>query len=329
MIKDILMSLLPAFGPSGSEKGVAEIIRSYAVPSADDVHIDALGNLYAIKHGNGKRILLTAHMDSIGFAALDANESGYLPLTPLGKIDVSALCGSRLLFQNGVNGILCPSPATGEPKNAAFYADIGASCREDALVRVPAGSKAVITSPVLEMGDRITAPFIAGRGGCAVLLEILERLENSSHEIAAVFTVQKEIGTRGAIALGYGSRPDFAVSLDASDAQTVLFSPHPCICLDKGPALRLKDTGCVYSQTVMDMLRSAAEAENIPYQIDISSTETTDASAIRSARSGIPTGALCIPCRYRNTACETVSVEDLERTADLLIACLENVPESI
>ena len=200
MIKDTLLKLLAVHGATGHEEKIAAVIADMLRPYADSVETDVLGNLIVRKHGAGKRVMFAAHMDHIGFIATDADEHGFVRLYNVGGIDVSVSVGQRVVFENGVEGVIgAEEDIEGAPKMQNLYADIGASTREEALARVAIGDVAVYAPGVSQLGEwRLASPAMDDRAGCAVLVEAFMQMALANNEIVAVFTVQEEVGLRGA-----------------------------------------------------------------------------------------------------------------------------------
>ncbi len=323
MIKDTLLKLLAVHGATGHEEKIAAVIADMLRPYADSVETDVLGNLIVRKHGAGKRVMFAAHMDHIGFIATDADEHGFVRLYNVGGIDVSVSVGQRVVFENGVEGVIgAEEDIEGAPKMQNLYADIGASTREEALARVAIGDVAVYAPGVSQLGEwRLASPAMDDRAGCAVLVEAFMQMAQANNEIVAVFTVQEEVGLRGARTAAYAVDPDFAIALDVTLTGDVPEAkPKMAVKLGAGAAIKVMDRSVICAPAVRDRLVSLAKAQNIPYQMEVLTAGGTDSGAIHQTRGGVPSGVVSIPCRYVHSAAETIDLRDMEAAVRLLVA---------
>ncbi|MGD8519449.1 MAG: M42 family peptidase, partial [Anaerolineae bacterium] len=210
-MKDLIKKLTEAYGPSGSEEQIRELIQAEVEPLADDVRVDTLGNLIATKKGTGggKRVMLAAHMDEIGLIISYVDKKGFLRFQPIGGIEPATLVGGRVQFADGAIGIIAPEDRKAfrkEPELAKLYIDIGATQRSEAEERL--GQSVGFIRPFVDMGKRIVAKAFDDRISCAILIEILRALEGSPHDVYFVFSVQEEVGLRGARTSAYGIDPE-------------------------------------------------------------------------------------------------------------------------
>lgn len=320
--------LTGVWGPSGREQRVARLLEEMVAPHVDEVRYDRLGNLLAVKRGKegGRKVLLTAHMDTPGAVALKVSEKGLIYLAPAGSLEVHEVLGHRLVWGSGAVGVVRHEPVK-EPKDLEFrklFCDIGAASRDEALARVPLGDIGAVAAEPLVLGDRICAPGLDNRAGCAVLVEVAERLGGAAalrHEVTFAFTVQGASTPRGAAVAAYGAEPDLALIVDGSPAVDVPRGSHGAPALDAGPALTLKDAGFMAHQALAERIRSAAEAAGIPIQPEVGRGRS-EGQAVAAAGPGVPAAVIGIPVRYRGTAGEMVSLRDLHRAADLLLGLL-------
>ena len=324
-VKDLIKRLTETYGPSGQEAQIREVIRAEVEPLADEVRVDALGNLIVTKKGRegGKRVMLAAHMDEIGLIISYVDEKGFLRFQPVGGVDVMTLVGGRVQFADGALGVIAPEDRQAvkkEPELNKLYIDIGAANREEALGRL--GEVVAFVRPWADLGRRIVAKALDDRIGCAVLIELLRRLDDSPHEVACVFSVQEEVGLRGARTGAYGLAPDLGLAVDITVAADTPEAPKMAMQLGKGPCIKVMDSGMLAHPGVKDLLIETAEAHGIPYQLEVLARGTTDAAAIQLARSGVPAGAVSLACRYYHTPSEMVDMEDVENTVRLLAALL-------
>jgi endoglucanase len=328
---ELLKTLAEAWGPPGYEHGVRALIEAAAAPYADHIATDALGNLLVTVRGTGgpgaKRILVAAHMDEIGLMTLYREpNSGYLRFTPLGGLLNTALLGARVRFENGALGVVSLSDAftthrTQAPDTDGFFIDTdpGAETGE----AVGAGSPAVFWGPVEVRGRRVVGKAMDDRAGCTVALEALRRLNRTTpHEVVFAFTVQEEVGIRGARTAAFGVAPDIAIAIDVTSTGDMLDAGRMEVRLGGGAAIKLHDLGLVVPPSVRDWMIARAEADGIPYQRELLRLGTTDASQMQVAGAGAAAGAISIPCRYVHTTAETVDLDDMEACAALLTGLL-------
>lgn len=329
LLLERLHRLAALWGPSGREYKVAAALEELIRPYVDEVRTDAIGNLIAVKNGapGGKRVMLTAHMDTPGALALEVSEEGLIQLAPVGDLKVHHLIGQRVVWGSGVVGVI-QHEAVDESKDLAFrklWCDIGARSREEALANVPLGDMCTLVGELQQMGaDLITGPGLNNRAGCAVLLEVAEHLQGALHEVAFVFATQGAVGPRGVAPAAYGLQPDAAFVVEMTPSGGLPGGPKVAVRLGEGPALKLKDASFVAHWRLSELVRSVAEAEKIPLQTEINSdVDRTGARAVAAAGYGVPTAALDLPARYLGTAGEMVSLRDLMGAADLLMKLLQ------
>ncbi len=328
MMKDTLIAMLKPFGPSGSEAPIAAAIQDMLRPYVDEIRVDSMGNVIATKRGPGKRVMFSAHMDTIGYIVLDADKEGFLRVSNIGGIPAAQAAMRHIAFANGVTGVIAMEPLGSDTASMAkLYVDIGADSREAALERVPVGTMASIVYQLTEMGDGLCcAPYMDDRAACAVLAELMMALKSTKHEIVAVFSTQEEVGCRGALAAAYSVEPDIGIAIDVTPAGDVPKCDPPLpVKVGKGPAVKVKDGYSISTPMVRDGLVAAAKAAGVPYQYEVLPYGGTDAGAMMTSRGGVPSGTLSIPCRYVHSPVETVSLPDMENSVKLLLAYLDQV----
>ena len=321
-MKDILIKLLEAFGPSGYEGPVRAVIEQEIGPYVDELRVDALGNLIAVKHGDGKRIMLSAHMDQTGFIVTDADEHGFLRVHNVGWPRRLHALNRHLVFENGVNGVLSyevEGHKADDSTMKAMFVDIGAYSREEALSRVQIGDMAVYTCEVCMLTcDVMSAPAMDNRAGCALLIEAVKALGDCPNEVVAVFSTQEEVGLRGAGAAAYDVRPDFAVALDVTPTGDTPKTERQSVKLGGGIAVKIMDSSIICAPDVVTALEQAGDRAGVKHQREVLTRGGTDAGAIHQSRGGVPTGALSVPCRYVHSATEVISLSDVAAGITLL-----------
>jgi putative aminopeptidase FrvX len=325
-VKDLIRKLTEAYGPSGHEEQVRVLIRAEVEPWADDVRVDALGNLIVLKKGKGggKTVMLAAHMDEIGLIVSYVDKEGFLRFQPIGGIDVMTLVGSRVRFADGGVGVIAPEKRAdfrSKPELSQLYIDIGATDQQAAKERL--GQAVGFVRPFADRGKRVVAKALDDRIGCAVLIKTLEQLEDSPHDVHFVFSVQEEVGLRGARTSAYGLDPEVGIAVDVTIAADTPEAPKMAMKLGAGPCIKVKDGRMLAHPGVKELLVDTAEAHDIPYQLEVLAWGSTDAAAIQLVRSGVPAGTVSIACRYVHTQSEMVDMNDVENAVKLLVAILE------
>lgn len=324
-MKELIKKLTETYGPSGHEEAVREVIRAEVAPLADEVRVDTLGNLIAVKKGKGggKKIMLAAHMDEIGVMISYVDEKGFLRVQPIGGLDLATLAGGRIQFADGATGVLAPEKRDEyrkEPELSKLFIDVGATSHDEARDRL--GQAAVFVRPFVDMGKRIVAKAFDDRIGCAVLIELLRRLDATPHEIYFVFSVQEEVGLRGARTGAYGLEPEVGIAVDITAAADTPEAPKLAMKLGEGPCIKVMDSGMLSHPGVKSLLIETAEANEIPYQLEVLPRGSTDAAAMQLARGGVAAGCVSLACRYYHTPSEMLDVDDVENAVRLLLAVL-------
>ncbi len=312
---------------SGRESGIRRILEGIMRPLVDEVRVDALGNLICLKKGSAKvpgRVMLAAHMDEIGFIVTFIEENGYLRVAPIGGISYPAAIFGELCFENGMSGVLVPeADADREPKAEKCYVDIGASCLEEAQALVKVGDCCALTPHLTSlMGDRVAGRPLDDRIGCACLVEIARQLRAPADDIYYVFTVQEEVGCRGASPAAMAIVPDVALIFDVTATGDQQGAKPMAVKLGEGVAVKVKDNSVICDVSLVDELLALAEEKKIAAQCEILTFGGTDTSAVQMAGFGCRAGALSIPSRYIHSGVETVDLRDAKAAVDLAVAYL-------
>ena len=326
-MKELIKQLTEAYGPPGYENAVRDIIQEQVGPLADNIEIDPLGNLHAVKAGagDGIRIMLAAHMDEIGLMVSHLDDKGFARLTPLGGVRPETMVGNRALFTNGALGIINVENWLLHEEvdsHRKLYLDFGVRSKKDVPVQV--GDVAAFQRPCVDLGDTLVAKSLDDRIGCAILIETLKQLNHTPHEVHFVFTVQEEVGVvpRGATTAAYKVHPDVSIAVDVTDSGDVPERKHFEVKLGQGPAIKVMDKGMLAHPGLKRWMVEVAKKNKIPYQLEILTIGTTDATAMQLAREGSAAGALSIPCRHIHTPSEMVSYGDVQNAVKLLLALL-------
>jgi endoglucanase len=333
---DLLKKLSEAFGPSGYEDEVREIVASELKPLCKKVWTDTLGNVIGLKPGKGKeprkKIMLAGHMDEIGFRVTFVDKDGFLRIAPTGGFNPLNLVAQRVIvFAKGKKklqghfNVAGPGKTVdpGEPRKdmqlADFFVDLGLPVAKVKKL-VDVGDPVVWNRDFIRMGDTYTGKAMDDRIGVYIMLEALKRTKNNSHDIYAVGTVQEEVGLRGAQTAAFEINPDVAIAADITGAADVPGAEdHTHITkLGKGIALKIKDSWSISDPKLVREFREIADKHKIPYQIEVLPAGGTDAGAMQRARGGASAITLSIPTRYGHSVNETVHKVDVESGIELL-----------
>ncbi len=326
-MKELIRKLVEAWGPSGYEHHVRELIQNEVKDLAHEITVDPLGNLICRVGQGGKKVMVAAHMDEIGVMATFVEKSGYLRFAPIGGLLNSALLGSRVRFEDGTIGVIGVHDVWGEsrtkvPELDAFYVDVS---NGNGNGSIQPGSPATFWRNMEERGTRLIAKSMDDRIGCVVAIEAMRALNHSTpNEVYFVFTVQEEVGIRGARPAAYSINPDAAIALDVTATGDEPKNAKMAVKLGEGAAIKLHDTGLVVPPAVRDWMVERAKADGIPYQLELLALGSTDAAGIQTTRAGVPSGCISIPCRFVHTVSETVDVNDVRACVNLLAGLLRN-----
>ena len=329
---ELIQTLNAAHGPSGDEGGIRERLAELARPLADEISTDTMGNLIVRKLGSGPRVMLCAHMDSIGFIVTHVEENGFLRVGRLGGISPKEAAYTPVRFASGVRGVIVPEEKAdfGKLKLDECYVDIGAKDRETALKAVAVGDTLIYDSPCFTNQGKVVSPYLDNRISCAILLKVLEEMELCPNDLYVVFTVQEEVGLRGAKPAAWAVDPDYAVVVDVTDVDDTPGS-EKCgtVRLGKGPAIKIMDSSVICHPDMIQKLESQAKALDMPTQRDIMRAGGTDAGVMHTTRIGVRTGGVSVPCRYIHTPVEMADLQDARDCAKLLCAFVQSKLESL
>ncbi len=324
---DLIKKLVEAYGPSGFEGQVRDLIKAEIVDHVNDVSIDPMGSLIAHKTGDGSglKIMIAAHMDEIGVMVTHITKEGFLRFTNIGGIRRHTLMGNRVIFSNGTIGLINSEKLDSYVKVHGLdkhYIDVGASSPEDCPIEV--GEAAGFSRSFLGQGTRLTAKSMDDRIGCVVAIEALRQIKSTPHDIYFVFTVQEEVGTRGAEAAANALNVDVGIALDVTGTGDTPNGSVMAVELGKGPAIKVKDGGMIAHSGLVRQMKSRASDIGIPFQLEVLEGGSTDARSMQIAGSGCAAGCISIPCRYVHSQSETVDVSDVENAVKLLVSLMEN-----
>lgn len=325
-----LEELTGAFGVSGSEKEVAGIIRSHISPKVDGMETDALGNVIALKKGcgeNKKRIMVAAHMDEIGFSVVSVNDKGFVRLRAIGGVSVHASFMGHVRFKNGTIGMIGHDGDLSENKNndiGRLYADTGARSREEALKMVSVGETACYHSCHIEFPNgRVLSKALDDRIGCYVLMESIMRGIRPYHDIYFVFTVQEEVGLRGARVAANRVDPHIGVAVDICGSYDTPGTPEGNVVMGGGASIKINDASVLCDEELVGIMERTAKENDIKHQMEVLPAGGTDAGAINMAHNGVKAAGISIPTRYGHSSGAMVDMGDVECCIRLLCKFLE------
>jgi endoglucanase len=320
-MKDLIKSLVETTGPSGYESQVRDLVRAEIEGHADEVSVDKLGNLIARKGSGGSRVMISAHMDEIGIVATHVDKHGFVRFTNIGGVYPRNCVGGRVRFLNGVQGVIGYDNPRKTPMSLTdLFVDVGADSLDDCPIKV--GDIAAFERPFVDLGNRLVSKAMDDRIGVAVGIEALRRLKKTPNEVYFVFSVQEEVGLRGATTSAYGIDPDIGIAIDVTTTGDTPNGTLMEVALGKGPAIKVRDGGMLSDPRIVDWMIAVAEKAKLPYQLEILTGGTTDAKAIQVSRAGVPAGCISIPTRYVHSPSEMVDYDDVCQSVDLLVAML-------
>ncbi len=335
-----LRELSEAFGPSGNEAAVRQIVLERIRPFVDEYRIDSIGNLIALKRGTGqssRKVMVAAHMDEVGLMIVQVDRGGYLRFRPIGGIDPRVLLAKKVLIGDqripGVIGVkpvhLLDSKARQQVmKVEDLSIDIGTMGEDDSGRAVKVGDYAVFDTHYEELGPAsrtVKGKALDDRAGCAVLIELLR--DRQAYDVYGVFTVQEEVGLRGARVAAYSIAPDAAFVLEGTicDDLPKDKDQSPTTKLGDGPAITVMDRSFIANQSLVQLLLRTAEQNGIPCQLKQPGLGGTDAGAIHLSREGVPSVAVAVPVRYLHSPVSLLSLDDLDNTIRLMRLALPEV----
>lgn len=321
----LLQTLVETPGPSGSEHVIREKIAAEIRAHADEVYRDALGNLIARKGSlreGGKRVMISAHIDEIGLMVTHVDENGFARFLPIGGINPLTCLGGRVRFMNGVQGVIGMERLDKDehPDLPKLFIDTGATSKADSKVGV--GDVCGFDRPLLDLGKRVVAKSMDDRVAAAIAVEALKAVDPGVNELFFVFSVQEEVGLRGAMTAAYGVDPEVGLAVDVTRTGDTPRGIKMEVALGGGPAIKVRDSSFIADPRVVKWMVEEAKAQKMPYQMEVLEAGGTDGAAIQRARAGVPAGCLSIPCRYIHSPSEMVDRQDVENAVKLLVGLL-------
>lgn len=333
-----LKELCLAGGVSGDEEEVRRYIEEKAAPHADSVRTDAIGNLIVFKKGKkstGNKLMLAAHMDEVGIIITRITDEGFLKFDFVGGVDRRVAIGKPVVIGKnkvpGVIGLKAVHLVSREerkkaPKTEALYIDIGAKTRESAEKLAELGDCGCFVCRPEELGDGLfKARAIDDRVGCAVMLKLLE--EELPLDVTFAFTVQEEVGTRGAFGAAFSAAPEIALVLETTTAADLPgVEAHRRVCYPgRGPVISYMDGGTIYDRELFGTLRRLSEENGIPWQTKEYIAGGNDARTIQRSRAGVRVAAISAAVRYLHAPASVGNIADFENMLKLTRLFLEEM----
>ncbi len=332
-MKSLIEKLVTISSPSGREHAIREVIAGEIKPYVDEMKIDPLGNLVALKKGkSGRKLLFDGHMDEIGVVVTHVDSKGFLRVDSIGGLSPFMLLGSRLIFETGASGVVDVEGETIKDLRETMksldydhiFVDIGATDKGDAEKKAPVGTFGTYDSTFVDLGKRLVSKSMDDRIACAIMIQVLKELEQPEDDVYFVFAVQEEVGIVGASVAAFDIMPDMAVAIDVTAGpDTPKSFKRMGFNLGGGPTIKIKDRGSISSSRVVSRLKEVAEKRDIPTQYEVLIFGGTDAKGYQTTGRGIASGTVSIPCRYVHSPHEMVDYEDVLNAVRLLKALAE------
>jgi putative aminopeptidase FrvX len=335
----LLERLSMAGGVSGREDEVRDAVFAEIKNHADVIKVDSIGNLIALKKGRkgGVKIMLAAHMDEVGLLVKSVDASGLLKVIACGGVDPRVLVSKTVkVGPKKLAGVIGAKPIHLQSKDEqdkplpmdAIYVDIGAKSKEDAAKMVEPGDQVVFDTKYEKLGaGRIKGKALDDRVGCATIVEALKK--QYDFDLYGVFTVQEEVGLRGAQVATWAIEPDLGLALEGTTAHDVFPTEEhkSSTFLGKGPVIVQMDGSMLAEPKLVARLVEVAEAKKIPYQHKTTVSGGTDAGKIRLSRIGLPATAISVPCRYIHSPVSVIDEKDFKNVGKLVEAFLQSIDE--
>ncbi|UII29166.1 M42 family metallopeptidase [Fulvivirga maritima] len=335
----LLKKICEAPGAPGYESRVRNLIIEEVTPLVDSVEVDNLGNVIALKRGasSEKKAMVAAHMDEIGFIVTHIDDKGFVRFTTLGGFDPKTLTAQRVIIHGredviGVMGtkpvhVMEPEERTKMPKIKDFYIDLGMS-KEEVEKVVSVGDPITRERELIEMGSCVNCKSLDNRVSVYILIETLRNLKDCPYDVYGVFTVQEEVGIRGANVAAHTIDPDFGFGLDTTVAYDLpgAASHEKITSLGEGTAIKILDAMTICDYRMVDYMKKTATDNAIKWQTEVLTAGGTDTAGLqRMGKKGAISGAVSVPTRHLHQVIEMTHKEDIEASVALLKACLESL----
>ena len=323
---ELIKKLMFVPGISGREDKIAEVIKKEVEPYADEVYTDPVGNLIAHKKGNGKKVMFAAHMDEIGYFVTFIDDRGLIKVGNVGGINAIAGAFTQVVSEKGVYGVIVPSDMK-DVKVDGLYIDIGAKTKKQAEAKVKIGDYFVHVPTFRRLNGStryIGRPF-DDRIGCAVLIETLKNVKNTDNDLYFVFSVQEEVGCRGAKPAAYSIEPEVGIAIDVTAVGGKPGAPTMDAKLGGGAAIKIKDASVICSYEIVNKMRELAKENKVKYQEEILIRGGTDTSAMQISKGGCLAGAISVPSAYIHSVNEMIDMSDVKEIVKLATLVAERI----
>jgi putative aminopeptidase FrvX len=327
---DLIEDLCTTYGPAGREHLVRKRIEKELKGVCPEIYTDRLGNLIAhqppVRSAKGtEKIMLCAHMDEIGLIVTYIDTKGFLRFASVGGVFPELALNQRVVFENGTLGIIGVEPEKDKSKSQVkphldkMYIDIGVHDQRSAEKMVQVGDVAAFSQQAVWLSDnRIVTKALDDRIGCYCLIETAKRVKKTKHDLYYVFSVQEEVGLRGARTGAFAVAPKYALAVDVTDTGDTPEAHRMQVSVGKGVAIKIKDSMFLANPLVKDKLVAYAKSSRVPYQLEILEHGTTDAAVIQLVKEGVMSGVLSIPTRYVHSTNELCDLNDVESAIRIL-----------
>ncbi len=335
LLKDICVKP----GAPGFEKEIRDFVIEQVQDLVDEVEVDNIGNVFAIKKGKSseKRVMVAAHMDEIGFIVTHIDDNGFVRFHTLGGFDPKTLTAQRVIIHGkkdliGVMGskpihVMSPEERNKVAKTTDYFIDLGMS-KDQVEEVIKIGDPITRERDLIEMGDCVNSKSIDNRISVFILIEALRNLNEVPYDVYGVFTVQEEVGIRGANVAAHNINPDFGIALDTTIAFDLPGAqPHEQVTkLGDGTAIKIMDAMTIADYRMVDYLKKQAEEGDIKWQPEILTAGGTDTAGLqRMGKKGAISGAISIPTRHLHQVIEMANKKDIRASIDLLVRSLEHI----
>lgn len=324
---ELLLKLIDTSGVSGNEEGIRDLIYKETKGYVDEISTDKLGNLIAVKKGKLPKVMLAAHMDEVGLMVKKIEENGNIKCAGIGEVKVNSLVGKKVAISSNNN------PITGTIKSKKSK-KIGV---KDIFIKTKFSRKELLKNGVeigsyvsFEAKSNIKNNFVEGKAldnriGCFTLIELAKNLKKAKNEIYFVFTVQEEIGLYGAKTSAFEIQPDWAITVDATEAKKEASKSD--VFIGNGPFITVKDADFMGNKCINNWIRGIAKKKKIHLQYNVSDTETTDATNISLSRGGVPSSVIGVAVENLHTAKGKASINDIKDLIEILYELMKNPPK--
>ncbi len=340
---DLLKRTCEMAGAPGFEQPIRRLVINEVEPLVDQLDVDNLGSVVTLKKGSrnpdGKKVMVAAHLDEIGFIVKHIDEQGFVRFHTLGGFDPKTLTAQRVIIHGkqdlvGVMGskpihVMSPEERKKVPQTTDYFIDLGMKV-EQVKELVQVGNPITRERELIEMGDCINCKLIDNRVSVFILMETLRQLGEVPYDVYGVFTVQEEVGLRGANVAAHHINPDFGIGLDTTIAFDVPGAqPHERVTsLGEGAAIKVMDSSTICDYRMVEFMKQTADKNNIKWQLEVLTAGGTDTAGVqRMGKHGSIAGAISIPTRHLHQVIEMANKADIEACIQLLKASLETIDQ--